>query len=188
MPTREEVLADIDAKITDKTPSDKVQNADDGANRVLIIDYIDQEVGSKEDLTNKSTDVDADGDSNTKYPSVKAVKDYVDANVGSLYTAIVGLLSYDGTIFTYTSIVNQTDATITWGKFSGTITGTTSTAVLTNGKTIVKDQTLSIGGGFIVTGRPSNTTNFTLLCTNTSGTNSTVPNFTDMPIEIFIYN
>jgi hypothetical protein len=32
----------------------------------------------KESLANKSTDVAADGVSNTKYPSVKAVKDYVD--------------------------------------------------------------------------------------------------------------
>jgi hypothetical protein len=33
----------------------------------------------KEDLANKSTNVTTDGTSNTKYPSVKAVKDYVDA-------------------------------------------------------------------------------------------------------------
>jgi hypothetical protein len=32
----------------------------------------------KESLANKSTDVAADGGSNSKYPSVKAVKDYVD--------------------------------------------------------------------------------------------------------------
>lgn len=32
----------------------------------------------KESIANKSTDVAADGTSNTKYPSVKAVKDYVD--------------------------------------------------------------------------------------------------------------
>lgn len=47
MPTREEVLADINAKITNKTPSDKVQNTEDGANRVIIMDYIDQEVGTR---------------------------------------------------------------------------------------------------------------------------------------------
>lgn len=47
MPTREEVLADIESKITDKTPSDKVQNTEDGANRVLIVDYIDQEVDTR---------------------------------------------------------------------------------------------------------------------------------------------
>jgi hypothetical protein len=35
----------------------------------------------KEDLTNKSTNIITDGASDTKYPSVKAVKTYVDANV-----------------------------------------------------------------------------------------------------------
>mgnify|MGYP000884514548 CR=1 FL=1 len=38
----------------------------------------------KESLANKSTNVTTDGESNTKYPSVKAVKDYVDANAGGI--------------------------------------------------------------------------------------------------------
>ncbi len=38
----------------------------------------------KESLGNKSTDVAADGASNTKYPSVKAVKDYVDLATNGL--------------------------------------------------------------------------------------------------------
>jgi len=42
----------------------------------------------KEDLANKSTNVAADGTSNTKYPSTKAVKDYVDAGVNSGGTAL----------------------------------------------------------------------------------------------------
>ncbi len=42
----------------------------------------------KESLTNKSTDVTADATSNTKYPSVKAVKDYVDvATTGIAFQA-----------------------------------------------------------------------------------------------------
>jgi hypothetical protein len=42
----------------------------------------------KESLANKSTDVSADGASNTKYPSVKAVKDYVDiATTGIAFQA-----------------------------------------------------------------------------------------------------
>ncbi|MSP84905.1 MAG: hypothetical protein EXR18_03650, partial [Flavobacteriaceae bacterium] len=35
----------------------------------------------KEDLVNKSTNVSTDAASNTKYPTVKAVKDYVDTNI-----------------------------------------------------------------------------------------------------------
>mgnify|MGYP000328927096 FL=1 len=42
----------------------------------------------KESLSNKSTDVAADASSNTKYPSVKAVKDYVDvATTGIAFQA-----------------------------------------------------------------------------------------------------
>jgi hypothetical protein len=37
----------------------------------------------KENLSNKSSDVYIDGNSTTKYPTVKAVKDYVDANSNS---------------------------------------------------------------------------------------------------------
>jgi hypothetical protein len=44
---------------------------------------------NKENLSNKSTDVVADGLSNTKYPSVKAVKDYADG-------IVVGLLDDRG--------------------------------------------------------------------------------------------
>lgn len=43
----------------------------------------DQDLSGKEDISNKSISIATDGASNTKYPSVKAVKDYVDANVGS---------------------------------------------------------------------------------------------------------
>jgi hypothetical protein len=42
----------------------------------------------KEDLINKSTNVSTDGASNTKYPSVKAVKDYVDSSINLGGTAL----------------------------------------------------------------------------------------------------
>ena len=42
----------------------------------------------KEDLINKSANVTADGASNTKYPSVKAVKDYVDSSINLGGTAL----------------------------------------------------------------------------------------------------
>ena len=47
MPTRTEVLADIASKITDKTAAGSLTNTDDGANRVLILDYIDQQAPIK---------------------------------------------------------------------------------------------------------------------------------------------
>ncbi|MDR3519291.1 MAG: right-handed parallel beta-helix repeat-containing protein [Candidatus Pacebacteria bacterium] len=46
-------------------------------------------IAGKEDTINKSTSVIADGTSDTKYPSVKAVKDYADSLVS-------GLLNYRG--------------------------------------------------------------------------------------------
>lgn len=57
MPTRAAVEADIASKITDKTPSDKVINTEDGANRNLILDYIDQEVGTKQDELVSGTNI-----------------------------------------------------------------------------------------------------------------------------------
>lgn len=47
MITREQVDLDIAEKITDKTVSDKVSNIDDGANRNLILDYVDQQTIAK---------------------------------------------------------------------------------------------------------------------------------------------
>ena len=42
----------------------------------------------KENLVNKSTNVTTDGASNIKYPSVKAVKDYVDVSINAGGTAL----------------------------------------------------------------------------------------------------
>lgn len=47
----------------------------------------------KEDLANKSTSVTTDGTSDTKYPSVKSVKTYVDANAASASTALTNEVS-----------------------------------------------------------------------------------------------
>jgi hypothetical protein len=46
-------------------------------------DEVSTSLNSKENATNKSLNVNSDGSSDTKYPSVKAVKDYVDARVQS---------------------------------------------------------------------------------------------------------
>ena len=46
-------------------------------------------LGTKENSANKSTDLAVDGSSNTKYPSVKSVKDYVDLQVASSIATIV---------------------------------------------------------------------------------------------------
>src|SRR5664279_3929009 len=46
------------------------------------------DLATKEDVVNKSIDVTSDGSSDTKYPSVKSVKDYVDASSSGNSTAL----------------------------------------------------------------------------------------------------
>lgn len=104
--TRTDVNDDIDLKVTDKTPLDKVQNTEDGANRKYMLDYTDQQDALKEDLTNKSTNVTTDGASDTKYPSVKAVKTYVDAN------AVVQVVKVQKTTITSAQILALFDTPI----------------------------------------------------------------------------
>lgn len=61
-----------------------------------------------EAVANKSTDVNADGSSNVKYPSVKAVKDYADG-------LVVGLLDYRGAYDASTNLFPATGGSGTAG-------------------------------------------------------------------------
>ena len=58
---------------------DNVDNTSDANKPVSTAQ--EEALDLKQDTSNLSTDVETDGASDTKYPSVKAVKDYVDANV-----------------------------------------------------------------------------------------------------------
>ncbi len=58
---------------------DNVDNTSDADKPVSTAQ--EEALDLKQDVSNISTDVETDGASDTKYPSVKAVKDYVDANV-----------------------------------------------------------------------------------------------------------
>lgn len=58
---------------------DNVDNTSDANKPVSTAQ--EEALDLKQDVSNLSTDVETDGASDTKYPSVKAVKDYVDANV-----------------------------------------------------------------------------------------------------------
>lgn len=55
-------------------------------------------ISSKEDLSNKSTDITTDATSDDKYPSVKAVKTYTDNKVTQVVdtTSVTGLLKGNG--------------------------------------------------------------------------------------------
>ncbi len=81
MATSTQIKASIDINITNKTQPQSINNTTVGADIKSVVDYVDQEALLKENLTNKSIDVEIDGESDTKYPSVKAVKTYVDDNM-----------------------------------------------------------------------------------------------------------
>lgn len=94
--TSTELKAQIDSQITNETTANAITPTDVGTNLKEIVDYVDQQDELSELLTNKSTNVTTDGASDTKYPSVKAVKTYVDANTGGLTFVSVDSNSFDG--------------------------------------------------------------------------------------------
>ena len=79
----------VDTQITNETVDFAITPAEVGGRLKDSIDYTTEQSALAEKLTNKSTDVASDGSSNTKYPSVKAVKDYADG-------LVVGLLDDRG--------------------------------------------------------------------------------------------
>jgi len=79
----------IDTQITDETVNFAITPAEVGGRMKDTIDYTTEQIAASELLANKSTNVATDGLSNTKYPSVKAVKDYADG-------IVVGLLDDRG--------------------------------------------------------------------------------------------
>ncbi|MGV1012285.1 MAG: beta strand repeat-containing protein, partial [Flavobacterium sp.] len=87
-PTQNAVKTYVDAQIAtativdaDTTTKGKIQLAGDlgGTAAAPTVPGL----ANKEDLVNKSLDVSTDGTSDEKYPSVKAVKDYVDGSISS---------------------------------------------------------------------------------------------------------
>ena len=105
------------------------------------------------------------------------------------YNETVILLSYDGTSFTYTNVINELGVTITFSNFSGIIVGTLSSSVLTEDKTIVWASSFVEFGGYLTRASRTNGTSFSLQLTNTNGTNNSIPSsFTNIPIRIQVYN
>ena len=80
----------LSAESSDRTAADSTETANRTDADATITNNLNKEhtrattaetllSGNKEDVANKSTDITADGSSDTKYPTVKSVKDYVDA-------------------------------------------------------------------------------------------------------------
>jgi hypothetical protein len=72
----------IDTQITNETIDFAITPTEVGSRMKDTIDYTTEQIAASELLVNKSINVTTDGASDTKYPSVKAVKTYVDANSG----------------------------------------------------------------------------------------------------------
>jgi len=66
------LASQLSAESLDRTIADSTETAN-RTNADLLLNF------AKEDIANKSTNIIADGSSDTKYPTVKSVKDYVDA-------------------------------------------------------------------------------------------------------------
>lgn len=85
----------IDTQITNETVDFAITPTEVGSRMKDTIDYTTEQIALAEVLTNKSTNVTTDAASDTKYPSVKAVKTYVDANAGLTFVS-VDSNSFDG--------------------------------------------------------------------------------------------
>ena len=110
-----------------------------------------------EDVANKSTNVTTDGASDTKYPSVKSVKTYVDANAGVLPFKIFAFTLSQVSTGTPTLrvISNTTGGTAVVARVAAgqyTITSSTLAQMFPNTKTFV-------GGAMMLGGAGSNGNN-----------------------------
>lgn len=140
--TRAELNTYVDENVTDKTAIDSLSPIDEGNSIKAVADYVDDNFQKTEDLTQ---DVDADSASTTKYPSAKAVADYVASEIQNVkpYKVYSILISQTGTSnpVVTTLLENTFEGTITWTRTSaGRYLGTINTTEFTNLKT-----------GFIVT-------------------------------------
>jgi len=128
----------IDTQITNETVDFAITPTEVGSRMKDTIDYTTEQIALAEVLTNKSTNVTTDGASDTKYPSVKAVKDYVDANSGGgTFLVYSALISQSGTSNpTLKELENTTGVTFSCTRGStGNYTLTGSSNVFTADKT-----------------------------------------------------
>jgi len=87
--TREELDQIVDTNVTNKTEPLSLTPQQEGFAIKKVADYVDD---NKEDFANKSQDISVDAESEDKYPSVKAVVDYVEGiGVSSAKTIKVSL-------------------------------------------------------------------------------------------------
>ena len=138
----------IDTQITNETVDFAITPAEVGGRMKDTIDYTTEQIALAEVLTNKSTNVTTDGASDTKYPSVKAVKTYVDANAGgSSFLVYSALITQSGTgVPTLKQLQNTTGATFTTSFLAtGIFTLNASSNIVTPNKTATINSFNSYG-------------------------------------------
>lgn len=140
-----------------------------------------------ENVANKSTTIVDDTGSDIKYPSVKAVEDYVESKVVP-YKSIVALVTQAGTSNPSWTVLQSDDisATFTLTRSSaGVYVITSSTAIFTANKTIVFFN-LDHSHIKIATASWTSTTTITISVVDDAGVPADV--FTNASIEIRIYS
>jgi hypothetical protein len=120
-------ITDVNSFLTTKANNTDISNLTTALTTKANTISVTSSLNTKEDITNKSTNVTNDATSDTKYPSVKAVKIYVDGQVTSATTIT------DGSI-TDAKISSLTGAKIT-GDITGKASNITGTLAITNGGT-----------------------------------------------------
>ena len=119
-------------------------------------------LATKEDISNKSTNVITDATSDTKYPSVKAIKTYVDAQ---------SLAASTGT-FNFVAPLSQTGVNVNISQASASTNGYLSSADFTTFNN--KQNTLIAGTDYLApNGSAASLTSFPTLNQNTTGNAAT---------------
>ena len=83
-------------------PKEQVDLTEESAEIEALRGYVDTELAKKENVANKATSIGSSAD-NTKYPTTKAVKDYVDENITLVGGEITALLAIFAPAYSATS-------------------------------------------------------------------------------------
>lgn len=181
----------IDTQITNETVDFAITPAEVGDRMKDTIDYTTEQVGASELLVNKSTNVATDGASDAKYPSVKAVKTYVDTNSYSKgYLELTFWLSISSSVPTVEEIVNDfIGNTFTYTiSTAGRLQITSSNPVLTSNKVDLLNGSLNTASGGYFCRYVAATTSFGFIYfTRYDNDNSTNPTFSRKVFTIRVY-
>jgi hypothetical protein len=182
----------IDTQITNETVDFAITPAEVGGRMKDIVDYTSEQIDLAEVLTNKSTNVTADGSSDTKYPSVKAVKDYVDANSGGdiNYKILSFWMTISSGVLTVEEIENQFESTTFTYEIptNGRVQVQASSPVFTSNKTSLERGAFGTASGGFFCRYVAATTSIGLIYFTRWDNDTTVnPSVSRLRIEIRVY-